>query len=185
MEEDYIRRYLADPLSVGVSEPPVLIPGPEGPMGPPGPKGDKGDKGDSGEIGPVGPQGPIGNTGPQGIQGEQGIQGPAGPQGIQGEQGIPGEGGMNVQDEGILLPVRANLNFIGANVTVTDDIANNRLNVTISAASAHSGEAVNMHTVSIPPNSDFTKTLFNLAVSAVSMSLLGTWNRYFWQAPPS
>ena len=57
----------------------------------------------SGGVGPVGPQGPPGPAGP------------AGPAGV-----------YDIQDEGILFPRRAILNFAGTGVTVTDDPANNR-----------------------------------------------------------
>lgn len=52
-EETYLRRYLADPETITVTEI-VQIPGPPGPPGPQGiqgPKGDKGDKGDPGTGG--------------------------------------------------------------------------------------------------------------------------------------
>ena len=57
----------------------------------------------------------------------QGQQGPPGPQGPQGVAGLPNV----VQDEGTPLTVRPALNFIGAGVTATDNLVNNRTNVTI------------------------------------------------------
>lgn len=49
------------------------------------------------------------------------------------ETGGGGGSGHTVQDEGVDLINRTGLNFIGSPVTVTDDSANNRTNVTISA----------------------------------------------------
>ena len=57
-------------------------------------------------------------------QGQVGPQGPPGPQGIAGLPNV-------VQDEGTPLTVRPALNFIGAGVTATDNLVNNRTNVTI------------------------------------------------------
>jgi hypothetical protein len=106
---EYLRRYLADPEST------VCPPGPAGPMGPQGEKGVKGDKGDTGEPGPAGPQGLAGPTGPAGNNG------PPGPAGV-----------YDIQDEGITLPRRAILNFIGPGVTVVDDSVNNASRITVT-----------------------------------------------------
>jgi hypothetical protein len=43
-------------------------------------------------------------------------------------------GGHVIQDEGTLLTSRSALNFIGANITATDDSANNRTNVTVTGS---------------------------------------------------
>lgn len=47
-----------------------------------------------------------------------------------------GGGGHTIQDEGVSLTQRTKLNFKGANVTVTDDVANDASVVTISGSSA-------------------------------------------------
>ncbi len=46
-----------------------------------------------------------------------------------------GSGGHIIQDEGTPLTARANLNFVGTNVTVTDDVGNDATVVTISGGS--------------------------------------------------
>jgi hypothetical protein len=155
--EEYFRRYLVDPANSGGTTPAQPPPisggtpqngeiivgptGPEGPQGIPGPQGPKGDKGDStGVPGPPGPQGPqgvkgdtgnTGSTGPQGPIGNTGSTGPTGPTGSTGSAGLPNV----VQDEGTPLTVRTALNFVGAGVTVTDDSANSRTNITIAGGS--------------------------------------------------
>lgn len=45
--------------------------------------------------------------------------------------------GHVIQDEGTALPARAALNFVGAAVTATDDGANNRTTVTVTAGGGH------------------------------------------------
>lgn len=62
--------------------------------------------------------------------------GPAGPRGPAGSQGLPGPQGpagdaITIQDEGILIGTTSILNFIGAGVTATLDVPNDRINVTI------------------------------------------------------
>jgi len=42
-----------------------------------------------------------------------------------------GSGGHVIEDEGVSLPQRTNLNFVGSGVTVTDDVGNDRTVVTI------------------------------------------------------
>lgn len=44
--------------------------------------------------------------------------------------------GLNVQEEGVLVGTRPTMNFIGGSVTATDDIPNDRVNVTITTAAA-------------------------------------------------
>jgi hypothetical protein len=51
-------------------------------------------------------------------------------------------GGFVIQDEGVPLPPRAALNFIGDAVTATDDEANNRTNVEISGDGGGGGGGV-------------------------------------------
>jgi hypothetical protein len=92
-------------------------------QGPPGIAGPQGDPG------PTGPQGPQGAAGSQGTAGATGSQGPQGNQGSQGVPGLPSQ----IYDEGNPLPVRSGMNFTGVPVTVTDDAANNRTIVAISA----------------------------------------------------
>lgn len=63
-----------------------------------------------------------------------------GPQGIQGLKGDTGNTGatgppMTILDEGVVRAIRSKLNFIGANVAVTDDAAGDKLDVTISGTS--------------------------------------------------
>jgi hypothetical protein len=129
--------------------------GPQGIQGPTGPTGAAGTPGEnwfSGSGAPAGGLGVVndwyldsvtgdfyektatttwtlrGNLkGPTGATGATGGTGPTGPQGNPGVINA-------VQDEGSPLTGRANLNFIGAGVTATDDAANNRTNVTVSAA---------------------------------------------------
>lgn len=113
--ESYFRRYLVDPTGIDSNTPKYseIVQGPPGPVGPQGPIGPPGPStGVPGPPGPTGPKGDTGNTGPQG---------PAGP------QGIP----SNVQEEGSVLPTRLAINFTGAGVLATDDVANNRTNVAI------------------------------------------------------
>lgn len=52
-----------------------------------------------------------------------------------------GSAGHVIQDEGVAVPARANLNFVGAGVTVTDDATNNQTDVTI-AGGGSSGATV-------------------------------------------
>lgn len=105
------------------------IPGPPGPAGPPGADG-----ADSTVPGPAGPAGADGadSTVP-GPKGDPGVAGQDGVDGADGAPGAPGADGLPrvVQDEGVVLPVRNALNFIGA-VVATDDAANNRTNVTVA-----------------------------------------------------
>lgn len=61
-----------------------------------------------------------------------GTTGPQGPPGPPGPQGLP----KQPQDEGVSLPARSFLNFVGAGVTATDDLANDRTNVTIPGGGA-------------------------------------------------
>src|SRR5262245_55362415 len=82
----------------------------------------------AGTPGPPGPQGDPGPTGPQGPAGATGAQGPAGATGAQGPAGVI----SGIQDEGSALTARANLNFVGDGVTVTDDSANSRSTITIA-----------------------------------------------------
>lgn len=127
-------------------------PGPPGDLGPAGPagaagaagaQGPKGDTGDTGPTGPTGPAGPAGADGaagpqgPAGAQGPQGVagsQGPKGDTGAQGPQGTQGVAGLprGVQDEGVDLPARSKLNFVGSGVAATDDSGNDRTIVTVT-----------------------------------------------------
>lgn len=43
--------------------------------------------------------------------------------------------GVSIQDEGVILVKRPTLNFIGAGVSAIDDLANNRINITITTGS--------------------------------------------------
>lgn len=70
-----------------------------------------------------------------GTAGPAGPTGPTGPAGTNGADGLP----RVVQDEGVDLPVRDKLNFIGAGVAAADDSANNRTNVTITATGSGGG----------------------------------------------
>jgi hypothetical protein len=45
---------------------------------------------------------------------------------------------LTIQDEGIALPFRSTLNFIGSGVNAVDDPTNNRINITISGGSSSS-----------------------------------------------
>lgn len=72
-----------------------------------------------------------------------------------------GGGGHTIQDEGTPLTQRTNLNFVGAGVTVTDDVGNDTTIVTISTSSgagyqAPTGGAVNgtnaIFTWAVEPN---------------------------------
>lgn len=114
--EKYYRRYLDDPLTQQSGTTPIseII---QGPPGPPGPQGIQGIPGNDGSDGSQGPQGP---QGPQGIQGIPGPTGPQGPPGI-----------AALQDEGIALPARQIVNFVGQGITATDDPANARTNVSV------------------------------------------------------
>lgn len=97
----------------------------------------------------VGPAGPTGAQGPTGATGSTGPQGPAGP-GVPaggstgqvltktsgadfatGWQAVPASG-HTVQDEGVSVPFRSKLNFVGAGVAVTDDVANDQTDVTVT-----------------------------------------------------
>ena len=49
---------------------------------------------------------------------------------------VNGSSGHTIQDEGVSLTARAKLNFVGANVTVTDDAGNNATVVTITGSSS-------------------------------------------------
>lgn len=105
--------------------PGIPIPGPPGPPGPQGAPGPEGPRGATG----VGLPGPVG---PQGTPGPQGIPGPPGPPGPQGPS--TGPGCFVVQDEGVNLPSRQLLNFIGVGVTAVDNAAALRTDVTIPGA---------------------------------------------------
>src|SRR5262245_60088129 len=65
--------------------------------------------------------------------GQPGPPGPQGPTGPTGNPGPPGPPGTpaDIRDEGVAIPPRAYMAFIGAGVTVTDDAAGNRTVVTI------------------------------------------------------
>lgn len=105
--------------------------GATGPAGPTGPKGaDSTVPGPAGAAGPQGPQGAAGAAGAAGAQGPQGAAGTAGAPGATGPQGLP----LAIQDEGVLLPQRSYLNFVGGTVTATDDGAGNRTTITINAS---------------------------------------------------
>ncbi len=53
--------------------------------------------------------------------------------------GISSGGGHVIQDEGTPLTQRSKLNFVGSNITVTDDVANDRTIVTVSGIIPSSG----------------------------------------------
>jgi len=63
------------------------------------------------------------------VQEDPALTGPIGPEG-------PAGAALRIQEEGGLLPARANLNFIGAGATATDDAGNDRINVTIPGGGA-------------------------------------------------
>lgn len=145
--EEYYRRYLDDPTTQQSGTPPIseIVTGPPGPPGPQGPQGIQGPPGNTGPIGPVGPQGP---------------QGPVGPAGI-----------GTIQDEGVSLPNQSTINFIGPDVTATNDPTNNRTNITItecvpinrivgtSTGLQGGGPLTNNLTLSVVPNSTTQLTL--------------------------
>lgn len=56
-------------------------------------------------------------------------------------RGSSAGGGHTIQDEGVSLAARTNLNFVGAGVTVTDDSANNQTDVTIPGGGSTTPEA--------------------------------------------
>ena len=55
-----------------------------------------------------------------------------------------GSGGHTIMDEGSALTARANLDFVGAGVTVTDDAGNNKTIVTIPGGSTGSTPAATL-----------------------------------------
>ena len=73
MTEEYVRRYLADPLAIQIYDP-VYPPGPPGPQGEPGIPGPIGPPGEQGIPGEIGPPGPAGPPGPSGEGGGNGFQ---------------------------------------------------------------------------------------------------------------
>lgn len=120
MDENYVRRYLADPLGITQTEV-VQIPGPPGPRGP---------------QGPIGPPGPKGDPGINGTNGIDGIDGEQGPQGIPGEKGEKGDPAvLNLQDEGIPVTIRPTIDFVGSGVTVTDNGTKNIITISSSGSS--------------------------------------------------
>lgn len=52
-----------------------------------------------------------------------------------------GGAGHTIQDEGVALPARTNLNFVGASVAVTDDATNDQTDVTIAGVGSIDGVA--------------------------------------------
>lgn len=81
-----------------------------------------------------------------------------------------GTGGHTIQDEGVALTARTNLNFVGAGVTVTDDAGNDATKVTINAGGGTGdviGPATNTDNYIPQWNGADSKTLKNgLAVPA-------------------
>lgn len=70
-------------------------------------------------------------------------------------------GGHTIQDEGISLTTRTNLNFVGAAVTVTDDAGNNATKVTISPGATANITAENI--TGVQSGSNVTLDLTTLA----------------------
>lgn len=102
------------------------------------------------ETGPAGAAGSNGTNGIDGADGADGVGVPAG--GSEGEVlkkhsnsdydtewGVAASGGHTIQDETTPMTARANLNFTGAGVTVTDDEANVRTVVTIPGGGSGGG----------------------------------------------
>src|SRR3990172_9573409 len=90
--------------------------------------------------------------------------------------------GHTIQDEGTSLTARTNLNFVGANVTVTDDAGNNATVVTISGGGTITGSGTTGQIVKwtgatalgdaalIPPASNIL-TLTNAAASTLALNI--------------
>jgi hypothetical protein len=66
-----------------------------------------------------------------------------------------GDGGHVIQDEGISLTQRTNLNFVGASVTVTDDAGSDSSIVTIAAGGGPSGTTLSGTTANATPTEIF------------------------------
>lgn len=78
---------------------------------------------------------------------------------------LVGGGGHDIQDEGVLLPDRLALDFVGPGVVVTDDLANNKSIVTVQGSAI----AVQEEGVTITPS----VTQFDFVGSGVSAALVG------------
>ena len=118
-----------------------IIHGAQGPAGPQGAQGNAGSTGVAGPQGAQGIQGPKGDQGAIGPVGTAGSQGVQGPTGATGPTGAPGPTGPmpTVQDEGVALTPRSVMNFVGKNITASDDAANNRTVVTLVSALTGNG----------------------------------------------
>ena len=109
--------------------------GPAGATGAVGPPGEDGEPGLDGFPGPVGPTGATGAAGSAGAAGAAGMMGPPGQDGEDGEPGwpIPGPagagGGHAIEDEGVPVTVRANLDIIGENAQAVDDGTDTELRI--------------------------------------------------------
>lgn len=106
-----------------------------------GPKGDKGDPGDDGAEGPQGDKGDPGDPGKSAydIWVEAGNVGDVNAYllSLKGEKGDPGDvgpagPGALIYDEGVVLPQRGGINFVGGLVVVDDDATNDQTKVTVN-----------------------------------------------------